>query len=136
MRSVSIFVGSLLLAFTIVLPAQTLGTRASKAARAWRQQHERAILDEFVGLLSIPNLAPDRSNIQRNADAIVALLSKRGVSATTVSVPGGNPVVFGELQTPGATRTLGFYVHYDGQPIDEKEWASPPFTPTLRTKAI
>jgi acetylornithine deacetylase/succinyl-diaminopimelate desuccinylase-like protein len=136
MRSVSIFVSGLLFASAIVLPAQTPGNPASQAARAWRQQHERAILDEFVGLLSIPNVSRDAPNIRRNADAIVALLSKRGVTAKTVSVPGGNPVVFGELRTPGATRTLGFYAHYDGQPLDEKQWASPPFTPTLRTRSI
>ena len=27
---------------------------AAQAARLWRQQHERAIVDEFVALLSIP----------------------------------------------------------------------------------
>jgi hypothetical protein len=82
---------------------------AARAARTWRQQHERAIVDEFISLLSIPNIASDRPNIQRNAAAIVAMMEKRGISAQQVSVPGGNPVVFGEIRTPGATRTIGFY---------------------------
>jgi hypothetical protein len=51
-----------------VLAAQT--NPAAGAARAWRQQHERAIVDEFVSLLSIPNIARDKENIQRNAQAI------------------------------------------------------------------
>src|SRR5207244_4913177 len=59
-----------------------------------------------------------------------------GVSAKLVSVPGGNPVVFGEIRTPGSTRTVTFYAHYDGQPLDPKEWASPPFEPTLRDKPV
>jgi acetylornithine deacetylase/succinyl-diaminopimelate desuccinylase-like protein len=109
---------------------------AAQAARTWRQQHERAILDEFVALLSIPNIASDRPNIQRNATAIVAMMEKRGIAARQVSVPGGNPVVFGEIQTPGATRTIGFYTHYDGQPLDPREWKSPPFEPTLRDKRL
>jgi acetylornithine deacetylase/succinyl-diaminopimelate desuccinylase-like protein len=109
---------------------------ASQAARQWRQQHERAIMDEFVALLAIPNIAADRGNIQRNAETIAAMMQKRGIAARLVSVPGGNPVVFGEIRTPGATRTIVFYAHYDGQPLDPKEWATPPFTPTLRDKQI
>jgi len=64
------------------------------------------------------------------------MLRKRGIAPKLVSVPGGNPVVFGEIQTPGATRTIVFYAHYDGQPLDPKEWATPPFQPTLRDKQI
>ena len=109
---------------------------AAQAARVWRQQHERAIVDEFVALLSIPNIARDRENIQRNADAIVVMMEKRGLAPRLVSVPGGNPIVFGEIRTPGATRTIAFYAHYDGQPLDPKEWASPPFEPTLRDRPV
>jgi acetylornithine deacetylase/succinyl-diaminopimelate desuccinylase-like protein len=106
------------------------------AAREWRQQHERAIVDEFFALLAIPNIARDRENIQRNAETIERMLDKRGVVSQLLSVPGSNPVVFGEIRTPGATRTLVFYAQYDGQPLDPKEWASPPFEPVLRDKPV
>ncbi len=109
---------------------------AAQVARQWRQQHERAIMDEFVALLSIPNIASDRANIQRNAETIAKMLEKRGVASRLVSVPGANPVVFGQIQTPGATRTIVLYAHYDGQPLDPKEWATPPFTPVLRDRQI
>ena len=109
---------------------------AVQAARTWRQQHERSIIDEFVTLLSIPNIAADRANIQRNAQAIVQILQKRGVASKLLTLPGANPVVFGEMKAPGATRTIVFYAHYDGQPLDPKEWATPPFTPTLRDKRL
>ena len=117
-----------------VAVAQT--NAAAQAARVWRQQHERGIVDEFVSLLSIPNIARDRENIQRNAEAIAAMMQKRGIAPKLVSVPGGNPVVFGEVLTPGAARTIAFYAHYDGQPLDPKEWTSPPFEPTLRDKPV
>lgn len=113
----------LLVVFAAGLVAQTFTPTnpAALAARRWRAQHEHAILDEFVALLAIPNIAADRPNIQRNAEAIAAMLKKRGIAPKLVSVPGGNPVVFGEIQTPGATRTTVFYAHYDGQPLDPKE---------------
>ena len=112
--------------------AMAQGNPAARAAREWRQQHERAIVDEFFALLAIPNIARDRENIQRNAETIAHMLEKRGVAAQLVSVAGANPVVLGEIRTPGATRTLVFYAHYDGQPLDPKEWASPPFEPVPR----
>jgi acetylornithine deacetylase/succinyl-diaminopimelate desuccinylase-like protein len=108
----------------------------AKVARDWRMKHEQAIVSEFASLLAVPNVSNDKANVQRNADLIVEMLSKRGVAARTVTVPGANPMVFGEIKSPGATRTLVFYVHYDGQPLDPKEWATAPFTPTLRTRAL
>lgn len=125
----------------LVLLAQTgsagpPATAAAEAARQWRRQHERAILDEFVALLAIPNVLSDSTNIRRNAEAIGALLEKRGIAVKLVAVPGGSPVVVGELSAPGATRTIGFYAHYDGQPVDPRDWATPPFSPTLRDRPL
>ena len=109
---------------------------AAQAGRQWRQQHERAIVDELAALLAVPDVSSDRPNIQRNAELIATMIEARGLVAKLVSMPGGNPIVVAELRTPGATRTIGLYAHYDGQPLDAKEWASPPFQPTLRNRAI
>ena len=125
-----------MLAAGLVATVSAQSSPAAQAARQWRQQHERPIVEEFMALLAIPNVSRDTANIQRNADAIRDALIKRGVDARLVSLPGANPVVFGEIRTPGATRTIGFYAHYDGQPLDPKEWTTPPFTPTLRDRAI
>lgn len=109
---------------------------AALAARNWRQEHEAAIITEFVGLLSLPNLASDAANIRRNASAIAALLERRGVQARLLEVAGAPPVVYGEIQTPGASRTVVFYAHYDGQPLDPKEWKTPPWQPVLRDRSL
>ncbi len=129
------FCAAFVLAITALGQTTTPTNPASQAARQWRQQHERAIMDEFVALLAIPNIAADHANIQRNAEAIAQMMEKRGIAAKLVSVPGGNPVVFGEIKTPGATRTIVLYAHYDGQPLDPKEWATPPFTPIAARQA-
>ncbi len=125
---------ALLALLAAVASAQT--NPASLAAHQWRTQHERQILDEFLAFLAIPNLSSDRPNIERNAQAIVEMLRKRAIPAKLLTVPGANPVVFGELTTPGATRSILFYAHYDGQPLDPREWASPPFTPLIRDKSL
>src|SRR5271170_1782759 len=109
---------------------------AADAARAWRETHESAILREFMDLLALPNLARYDANIHKNAAAIVTLLEKRGVKTRLLELPGAPPVVFGEIVTPGATRTLVFYAHYDGQPLDPKEWVTPSFQPVLRDKSL
>jgi acetylornithine deacetylase/succinyl-diaminopimelate desuccinylase-like protein len=106
------------------------------AARSYRVAHEAAILSEFADLLSIPNIASDNSNIRRNATALVTMLERRGVAARLLELEGSPPAVLGELKTPGATRTLVLYAHYDGQPVDPSQWATPPWSPTLRSKPL
>ena len=78
--------------------------------------------------LSLPNIARDKTDIQKNADVIKGMLEKRGIPSKLVSVPGSNPVVFGEIKTPGATRTIVFYAHYDGQPLDPSRLLKKPGT--------
>ena len=47
--------------------------------------------------------------------------------------PGANPVVYGEIKTPGAKHTIVFYAHYDGQPVNPEDWeGKAPFTPVTR----
>jgi acetylornithine deacetylase/succinyl-diaminopimelate desuccinylase-like protein len=104
----------------------------AKQTRTWRSAHEREILAEFAELLSIPNLANDDLNIQRNADAIRALCEKRGLTAKLLTVEGAPPVVVADLTGPNAKRTIAFYAHYDGQPIDLAQWKSEPWKPVMR----
>jgi acetylornithine deacetylase/succinyl-diaminopimelate desuccinylase-like protein len=103
-----------------------------RAVRGYHQAHNAAILRELWDLLAIPNVARDSANIQRNAAALTRMLEKRGVSARVLEGPGSPPAVFGELRVPDATRTVMFYSHYDGQPVDTSQWATPPWTPVLR----
>jgi acetylornithine deacetylase/succinyl-diaminopimelate desuccinylase-like protein len=116
--------------------AQTQPNPAAAAAHQWRAAHEQAILAEFMDLLAIPNLASDQPNIRRNATAVSAMLEKRGVKTRLLEVPGAPPVVFGAIESPGAARTVIFYAHYDGQPLDPKEWVTPPWHPVLRDGRI
>src|SRR4029453_5383217 len=116
---------------------------AVPAAGDWRAKgqaqvraREAAILREYVELLSLPNLASDDAGIPRNPPHTVKMLERRGVKARLLDGAGGPPPVFGELSAPGARRTVLFYAHYDGQPVEPEKWASPPWTPVLRDKPL
>jgi acetylornithine deacetylase/succinyl-diaminopimelate desuccinylase-like protein len=102
--------------------------------RAWRSANEHAILDEFTRLLAIPNVATDRDDIRRNAKVLVEMMQKRGLNPRLLAIddPDAPPAVYGEWKVPGATRTLVFYAHYDGQPVTPSDWASDPWVPTWR----
>ena len=76
------------------------------------------LLREYASFLELPNVASDAAGIERNAAWLVERLTAAGVRAELWRLPGANPVVWGELDVPGATRTLGIYVHYDGQPVE------------------
>ena len=101
--------------------------------------NEHRLLNEFVKLLSIPNVASDTANIRKNADYLVAEMQKRGLKprlleASDRAVP---PDVYGEWMTPGATKTVIFYAHYDGQPTDPADWTgSKPWEPVLRNASL
>src|SRR5438874_12633456 len=92
---------------------------------------QQKILDEFKTLLAIPNVATDSANIGRNADAIVAMLAKRGITARLLRIEGAPPLVVADWKSPRAKETIAFYAHYDGQPVDAAQWATPPWQPVI-----
>jgi len=99
---------------------------------AWRKANERAILDEAFALLAIPNVASNQDDIAKNVAFLTQAFARRGVALTPLRAPtGGSPALFGEIKAPGATRTVVFYAHYDGQPVAGAGWDSDPFAPKL-----
>lgn len=104
----------------------------AKQAAAWRAQHEREILSEFVDLITLPNLASDAAGIERNAAAVRAMCEKRGLSVKLLTVAGAPPIIVADLAAPGAKQTIAFYAHYDGQPVDPTRWKSEPWKPVMR----
>ena len=122
--------------FTVSVVAQSAsGLRTAE----YRRAHERQIIDEFTRLLAIPNVAADLPNIRRNAEFIRELMQKRGLSPRLLETASKSspPAVFGEWKTPGATHSIIFYAHYDGQPTDPKQWTDTlPWQPTWRSAAM
>lgn len=115
-----------------IAPAQVV-----QAVRDYRMDNEDRIVRELTEFLSIPNVASDTPNIQKNAAHLVEMLEARGIETHLLTIEGRGPVVFGKLISPMATHTVIFYAHYDGQPVDPAAWTDgTPFTPVLRTDSI
>ena len=109
--------------------------------RDYGSKNASSIINEFSEFLTISNVAADAAGQQKTAAFIMTMMNKRGIdkvqllNATTAGVP---PVVYGEVLTPGATKTIIFYAHYDGQPVNPAQWAKglDPFQPKLFTNAL
>jgi acetylornithine deacetylase/succinyl-diaminopimelate desuccinylase-like protein len=140
-------VTKLLQAAGIALAGMALGSPAeaqkpspsdsAKAIREYRQTNEDRIVRELREFLSIPNVASDTANIQKNAERLSEMLEARGIETHLLPIEGRGPVVFGKLETPGAKRTVIFYAHYDGQPVDAAAWTDhAPFEPILYDNAM
>ena len=94
-------------------------------------QHEKAVVDELLQLLAIPNVAADKANIQRNAEHLRRLLTRHGWTAEILPTA-GNPLVYASADF-GRPKTVLFYCHYDGQPVDAKKWLqADPFEPVVK----
>ena len=104
--------------------------------RSIREKTESQWLQEYVSLLSIPNIAANPAGLQKNAEFIMQMMKKRNIqqvkllNGVTKNIA---PAIYGEVKTPGAKKTLIFYAHYDGQPVDSSQWAKglDPFVPNL-----
>jgi acetylornithine deacetylase/succinyl-diaminopimelate desuccinylase-like protein len=92
--------------------------------------------DEFIArvqaLCRQPSIAAQGIGMEEMAAMVSEML--RGLGADTLLVPtSGYPVVFGQIDGPTGSKTLGFYNHYDVQPPEPLAlWESEPFAAEIR----
>jgi acetylornithine deacetylase/succinyl-diaminopimelate desuccinylase-like protein len=99
-------------------------------------EQQTAIVNEFKTFLSISNVASNPKGLQENAQWIMNYMKSKGIEdISLLTLPNSQmpPVVYGEVNVPGATETIIFYAHYDGQPVDTTKWfpGLHPFKPSL-----
>lgn len=124
-----------LLLFLVLMINNAFAQSTQLRIREYRQKNEIALIRQYQEFLSIPNVSRDTANIHRNARFIAGWMKRLGIETELLegSTPGVTPAVYGKISVPGATRTLAFYAHYDGQPVNPKQWAPglDPFTPVF-----
>lgn len=112
-----------------------------QAIKKYGTENAGSIIKEFSEFLYLPNVAADPAGQQKNAEFIMDMMTKKGIQKVQLlkgNKAGVPPAVYGEVTVPGATQTLIFYAHYDGQPVNPAQWAKGlvPFQPTLFSAAI
>jgi acetylornithine deacetylase/succinyl-diaminopimelate desuccinylase-like protein len=121
---------------SVLLVSCALASAVGEDVGLYRDAHEKEILEEFLSILSLRNVATSVADIETNAVAITSALRRRGFTTRLLAAqPGTPPAVFGELKVAGALRTVLFYAHYDGQPASQPEWRSEPWAPVIRAGA-
>ena len=102
--------------------------------KSYLSENQGVLINEFMELLSIPNVVTDTIGINQTAQFIGKMMEKRGIQPQFLDgyTKGMPPVVFGEVNA-GASKTIIFYAHYDGQPVNPNNWAEGlhPFKPKL-----
>jgi acetylornithine deacetylase/succinyl-diaminopimelate desuccinylase-like protein len=109
--------------------------------RDFRKANEHNLLATYVDFLKIPNVADDMPNIKKNATWISDYMKLKGISNVQLLHPKTSdkpPAVYGEVLVPGATQTVVFYAHYDGQPVDSTKWSEGlhPFKPRIANGSL
>jgi acetylornithine deacetylase/succinyl-diaminopimelate desuccinylase-like protein len=111
-----------------------------EAVRADRVAREQALVQEYLEFVALPNVSREQADIRRNAEHLVQMMRRRGIAAELLEgeTSATNPAVFGEVKVPGATTTVVYYAHYDGQPVNPAQWAPGlhPFKPVFLTAPI
>jgi acetylornithine deacetylase/succinyl-diaminopimelate desuccinylase-like protein len=85
-------------------------------------------------LVNIPTVSADparKADISRGAEFVALLLTDAGFTSEVADTP-GNPVVLGHLVQDPTYPTVIIYNHLDVQPADPAEWATSPFTLTIK----
>lgn len=119
-------------AAAVVIGGVVLSAAPSPAVikvREWRATRERQIVAELMQLVALPNIASNKADIIKNADVLTGMFEKRGFTVARVQTP-GSPVLIARRDAANAVGTLTFYMHYDGQPTEARDWTiGQPFAP-------
>ncbi len=127
------------LIFLILLSNWTIANHAQKRLDAQSIQslaykHAHQSLSEYLEFLRIPNNGRYPAQMDANMDWAMAAFTRRGFKMDRL--PTGNiDWLFAQQDFPGASKTVLFYMHIDGQAVDPSKWEqTSPYEPVLKMK--
>jgi len=92
------------------------------------------VITEFRELLAIPNDANYELHVEENAKWMKAAFKKRNFTVQVLNTNGPD-VLLASRTVKNPAKTVMFYLHIDGQPVDSSKWfQDSPYEPVLKTK--
>lgn len=111
-----------------------------RLTQQYRNAQEWPWINQYLAFLRIPNESRDTANLKRNVTFITQWMHQLGLQPEVLegNSPNTTPAILAKVLVPGAKRTLAFYAHYDGQPVDASQWAPglQPFEPVFLTAPV
>ncbi len=121
----------------LTIIALFLSSLCLNAQRNWDAQIDnnlRSVLQKHKALVSIPNLPENRENMLKNVDWVTNEFNVLNFKVTALESP-TLPVLFAEKSYNPDFKTVLFYFHLDGQPVNPKMWdQDDPFIPVLKAQ--
>jgi len=98
--------------------------------------NSKRFLEDLTRLVDQPSVSAKNEGIQQCAKLVEKMMKETGLH-TKIIENGGNPVLYGEIRSEEAEKTLLFYDHYDVQPPEPlEEWIGNPFSGEIREGKI
>lgn len=105
--------------------------------RDYVNKHRSEIVRQYSEFLSLPDVKQDVPALKKVADYIQKQLETREMKVEQLPTSSGVPIVYAEKTVPNADKTILFYMHYDGEPVNPKDWhQEDPFKPVVRTESL
>ncbi|MBW2148375.1 MAG: M20/M25/M40 family metallo-hydrolase [Deltaproteobacteria bacterium] len=101
--------------------------------------NSQRFISELFTFLKQPSISSQRIGVEECAGLLAGMMKEAGIRCEILPMGGRNnpPMVYGEISSPGAKKTVLIYGHFDVQPPEPLEaWDSPPFEPVIRDGRI
>ncbi|MBW1962509.1 MAG: M20/M25/M40 family metallo-hydrolase [Deltaproteobacteria bacterium] len=98
-------------------------------------KYSQRFIDELATFVKQPSISSQGVGIEDCATLLTHMMEEAGISYEIMPMGGDTnpPLIYGELTSAAASKTLLIYGHYDVQPPEPLDaWLSPPFEPTIR----
>ena len=102
-------------------------------------ENQKRFISELFTFLKQPSISSQGVGVEDCAKLLAGMMEDVGIKSEILPMGGRNnpPLVYGEITSPGAEKTVLIYGHFDVQPPEPLEaWDSPPFEPTIRDGRI
>ncbi len=120
------------LTFALCCMGQAAWLQATWDYAALARERAPLAIPEFIELLSLPNDAHFPEHVRQNVQWAEVAFAKRGFQTQRLETA-GPPLLLCTRQVPKATKTILFYSHMDGQPVDPAKWhQADPWQPVLK----